>query len=866
MTDANIIQWFLETSIAVSLLIGVVLLIRKPVARHIGPHAAYALWLLPLMRFVLPELAILPAAAPGSMPDSIPQSVTTQTTVQPLSNEQLSASASIGVSQAVPFAIQPNVQGTSTPVIVTPVVPTAKPSLARPSAVSAPINQGSGFGPELAPSPAETMEATGTIGAIAALLWIAIGSLWLVATLCRQGMTHACLIQSTTPASNDLCMHVDAIAATLGISTPIAVRIGKHTTIHKNGHEGPLVTGTLKPVIILPAEFHQTYTRNEQYMTLLHECMHVKRRDLASSFIALAFRAMNWANPLVHMAWGAFRADQEAACDESVLRHLHKVRNDQTIASKNDEQATFITHSTPFDYGSALVKSARLATMAQSVAHSIAPSTVQQTSSLFLARQAALPSLTHQHSNSHVKDRLMLIQKAAHRNRVLELSAATCALILGLGLSANYTYAAQNGDRLPTEKNRTIIFKTNNGDDKTVQTRIIKKRINTDNAQEGTIKDKSLSFSFSDDGDTVILNGKGLEDILSTLDISDALSSMKSLEVLESLKDLDGLDALSMLDELDIDIDHLIQNHDDHGSVDMHFGDEGNGVHLKSENGHVTMSFGDNHKTPKTKSSKTKSKLTFGDEGGAFFLQDETILLETDQKGTFTIDQEGDRLIINGKEIPLDKCKEKTGKSGNVVIDIADSEDEKGIKVICKKPTAFKVLSDRITLKNSDHNSGHNNTNGNTPLSFTTRSDHVRKSIETLERKEEKMLERERAELERARERAERAAERAREIAERFKKRQLSAAIQRQRTIEQLRLELKRLEAEERAAGAAETLSTPTPTPQPNIAPSPAPTPEPVSEPAPEPTPAPEAPSNEPTPLTPVPAEEAPLPPVPATP
>ena len=50
------IAWAVETLIASTLLMLVVLAIRTPVARHFGPHIAYGLWLLPALRMLLPPL------------------------------------------------------------------------------------------------------------------------------------------------------------------------------------------------------------------------------------------------------------------------------------------------------------------------------------------------------------------------------------------------------------------------------------------------------------------------------------------------------------------------------------------------------------------------------------------------------------------------------------------------------------------------------------------------------------------------------------------------------------------------------------------------------------------------------------------
>jgi len=52
---------------AVSLLIVLVLIIRRPFARMFGARAAYALWMLPFIRLVMPEVTI-----PRIFPQNVP--------------------------------------------------------------------------------------------------------------------------------------------------------------------------------------------------------------------------------------------------------------------------------------------------------------------------------------------------------------------------------------------------------------------------------------------------------------------------------------------------------------------------------------------------------------------------------------------------------------------------------------------------------------------------------------------------------------------------------------------------------------------------------------------------------------------------
>ena len=64
-------SWLLETLFAVSLLMLLVLLVRDPVARLFGAPWAYALWLLPAVRLVLPPLDFLMGEMPSILPPTI---------------------------------------------------------------------------------------------------------------------------------------------------------------------------------------------------------------------------------------------------------------------------------------------------------------------------------------------------------------------------------------------------------------------------------------------------------------------------------------------------------------------------------------------------------------------------------------------------------------------------------------------------------------------------------------------------------------------------------------------------------------------------------------------------------------------------
>ena len=64
-------QWLLDTFVWTGVLIALVLLVRRPVARHFGPQVAYALWALPLARFVLPPVVLPASFAPTTAETSL---------------------------------------------------------------------------------------------------------------------------------------------------------------------------------------------------------------------------------------------------------------------------------------------------------------------------------------------------------------------------------------------------------------------------------------------------------------------------------------------------------------------------------------------------------------------------------------------------------------------------------------------------------------------------------------------------------------------------------------------------------------------------------------------------------------------------
>ena len=253
--------WLIETFVASTLLMLLVLAIRAPVRRAFGPQMAYALWALPVIRMLLPPL-------PGDW--------------------QLT-------SLIAPFVREADVPG-----IVTGVIkPEALPAGIDKGAVTM-IEIGTGSHPATAALVAPTHGANGPSLLILGLgLW-AIGAL---AFLAWHLIAHR--------------RHCARLLRAARVDRTVAQ--GKVRVIETDAVHGPLAFGVLRKYVAFPCDFTERYDEQERALALAHELGHHVRGDLIANWVALLVLAIHWFNPVAWRAFRAFRADQEMACDALVL-------------------------------------------------------------------------------------------------------------------------------------------------------------------------------------------------------------------------------------------------------------------------------------------------------------------------------------------------------------------------------------------------------------------------------------------------------------------------------------------------------------------------------------------------------------------
>lgn len=438
MTLTAFATYILQTSFAVSLLFGLVLLVRRPFAKAFGAKAAYALWAIPFLRLILPPMpANWTLFGLLSRPDA-------------------------GAPEAFTLIADP--------VFWQPAIPNAEFTASNTFTIATETPQSLFNLPTL-------LEA-----ALPALLGV-----WVMGMIVAFGlavMRQRSTASLVTAESHNISLALKSLSKETQMRLGLTNRdIAIKTSLLSSG---PLVTGLVRPTVLLPEWFEEDYTISEQRFALTHEMMHVKRGDLLALHAATFALALQWFNPLAWLALRAFRSDQEAACDADVLA---------------------LNNTSPHDYGATLVKAARMSRPVAQPVHA-----------------ASLPL------NHALQERLTIMKNPLPSARrrltgsLLTASVGAAALIASAcaASSAQTTDLAGGEQEVDVRMQVESIFISDDGDE-TRSVRIIR------NGEEIDLSDLDIE-------------GIGSLEVLSGLEGLEGLEHLDGLEQLEVLKSLEGLD------------------------------------------------------------------------------------------------------------------------------------------------------------------------------------------------------------------------------------------------------------------------------------------------------------------------------------
>jgi TonB family protein len=143
-------------------------------------------------------------------------------------------------------------------------------------------------------------------------IWLAGAAACLTLWIVRGRRQRYDILADTAAPSAELDRAIAMAAARAGLSRP------PRCLVVAEGY-GPGVLGLLAPVVILPRGLETSLTPAELEAILIHEFIHLRRRDNLGRAIQAGFLCLFWYHPIVWLLNRCIGAETERSCDERVL-------------------------------------------------------------------------------------------------------------------------------------------------------------------------------------------------------------------------------------------------------------------------------------------------------------------------------------------------------------------------------------------------------------------------------------------------------------------------------------------------------------------------------------------------------------------
>ncbi len=269
--------WLLETTLVAGLVICLILAAQKLLGGRLGPRWCHALWLVLLVRMVLPWAP----PSPISLFSLIPAS-TQSTRVQ-----------ESDVADAPPRGHPRSAETSDSTEADTASEPPVPEKLVEAELSSEPV-------------------FTAGLRRILPALWLG-GAALLGGYLFAGNFALWRIVKREHPLISQPTLELfEACEAQMGIQTILGI-------VPTDRVKSPALFGFVRPRLLLPQGMIETLSQEELRYVLLHELAHLKRHDIYIGWLMSLLQVLHWFNPLIWLAFYRMRSDRELACDALVL-------------------------------------------------------------------------------------------------------------------------------------------------------------------------------------------------------------------------------------------------------------------------------------------------------------------------------------------------------------------------------------------------------------------------------------------------------------------------------------------------------------------------------------------------------------------
>jgi beta-lactamase regulating signal transducer with metallopeptidase domain len=257
-----------------ALAVGLVLILLN---RHLSPAWRHGLWLLVLLRFMVPDV--------GNFSFSLDGLADVPALLEP-----------------APAAVPEEASRVEAPAEMLSI-----------SAVESPVEMTSVVSPAMQPSAPVAVAPVWSLRQKLSFLWLC----GVAAVFSVMVVLHLQLQRRIRKDASEAFLEVSAI-----LDEACRLAQVRHTPrlLVTDAVRAPSLFGVLRPVILLPKQVAAGKDAAALKLILLHELAHLKRRDLWAQILSSCMIALHWFNPMVWIAARQLRAEAEMAADAQALR------------------------------------------------------------------------------------------------------------------------------------------------------------------------------------------------------------------------------------------------------------------------------------------------------------------------------------------------------------------------------------------------------------------------------------------------------------------------------------------------------------------------------------------------------------------
>ncbi len=286
--------WLLQTSLSASVVICLILAAQKVLGGKLGPRWCHSLWLVLLIRLVLP----------GTFPSQVDLLSLVPSFDRQIQKQQPSDTAK---------------EQEATPAIQVSDSAEAKPA-PRPESAAGSIEQANpkpGLFSDVQSKPKpgvtflrRTLPYIWFAGAMVIGLYLLMSNFFLWRIVRRERL----LIDQKTLELFEECKEQ------IGVQTLVGL-------IPSSQIKSPALFGFVRPRLLLPMKMLEKASQQELRYIFLHELAHLKRHDIYLGWLTSFVQILHWFNPLVWYAFYRLRVDRELSCDALVLSRTGKEKS-----------------------------------------------------------------------------------------------------------------------------------------------------------------------------------------------------------------------------------------------------------------------------------------------------------------------------------------------------------------------------------------------------------------------------------------------------------------------------------------------------------------------------------------------------------